>query len=239
MPEMHQQVNNLRLAFSADITKPFELKPSFPFGSPQVVAQTSPTSNSGSYRSRLPSQHSPLDHPGQINYHTHPITPPISTSEHDTKADSPVAQSLVMMASGQRAPQPSTGMQMQEPVQWTPQPILDQWNTAFGTPPPSATTQSSPPLKPPPTGNNYELRTPIQESGQPNFQIPNVSPHSNGIQDTQQLPTTSGYAVPNPAYVSPAMWQEVVANSYTNGAKRRWDSGHNAMVDHSPYKRAR
>ncbi|PVI03710.1 hypothetical protein DM02DRAFT_520178 [Periconia macrospinosa] len=239
MPEMHQQVNNLRLAFSADITKPFELKPSFPFGSPRVVAQTSPTSNSGSYRSRLPSQHSPLDHPGQINYHTHPITPPISTSEHDTKADSPVAQSLVMMASGQRAPQPSTGMQMQEPVQWTPQPILDQWNTAFGTPPPSATTQSSPPLKPPPTGNNYELRTPIQESGQPNFQIPNVSPHSNGIQDTQQLPTTSGYAVPNPAYVSPAMWQEVVANSYSNGAKRRWDSGHNAMVDHSSYKRAR
>lgn len=125
MPEMHQQVNNLRVAFSADTTKPFELKPSFPFGSPHVAAQTSPASNPGSYRPRLPSQHSPLDHPGQINYHTHPITPPMSATENDTKADSPVAQSLVMMASGQRAPQPSAGMQMQEPVQWNPQRIFE------------------------------------------------------------------------------------------------------------------
>jgi hypothetical protein len=125
MPEMHQQVNNLRQAFTADITKPFELKPSFPYGSPQVHTQSSPPSVSGSYRNRLGSQQSPLAQPGQVNYHAHPITPPISTSEHDTKADSPVAQSLVMMASGQRAPQPAPGMQIQEPVQWNPQRIFE------------------------------------------------------------------------------------------------------------------
>lgn len=125
MPEMHQQVNNLRQAFSADTSKPFELKPTFPFGSPQVPPQSSPSSNPGSYRSRLPSQQSPLEQPGQVNYHAHPITPPISASEHDTKADSPVAQSLVMMASGQRAPQPAAGMQMQESVQWNPQRIFE------------------------------------------------------------------------------------------------------------------
>lgn len=126
MPEMHQQVNNLRQAFSADITKPFELKPTFPFGSPQVAPQSSPPiSHDGSYRSRLPSQQSPLDQPGQVNYHTHPITPPISASDRDPKADSPVAQSLVMMATGQRAPQATSGMQMQEPVQWNPQRIFE------------------------------------------------------------------------------------------------------------------
>lgn len=125
MPEMQQQVNALRQAFSADITKPFELKPSFPYGSPQVATQTSPLSHEGPYRSRNPSQPSPLEQPGQVNYHTHPITPPISASDHDSKTDSPVAQSLVMMASGQRAPQSTTGMQMREPIPWNPQPIFE------------------------------------------------------------------------------------------------------------------
>jgi len=124
MPEMQEQIANLRQAFSADVTKPFDLKVTFPFGSPQVPPQSSPTSNHGSYRSRLPSQNSPLNQPGQVNYHAHPITPPISASDHSTKADSPVAQSLVMMASGQRAPQPA-GSRMQEPVQWNPQRIFE------------------------------------------------------------------------------------------------------------------
>jgi hypothetical protein len=124
MPEMHQQVNNLRQAFSVDTTKPFELKPSFPFGSPQVPPQSSPSSHTGSYRSRLPSQPSPLEHPGQMNYHTHPISPPISACDQDSKADSPVAQSLVMMASGQRSAY-IAGPHMQEPVQWNPQRIFE------------------------------------------------------------------------------------------------------------------
>jgi hypothetical protein len=125
MPEMQAQVNSLRQAFSADITKPFEMKPSFPFGSPQVAPQSSPLSNQGSYRSRHPSQASPLEQPGQVNYHhAHPITPPISASDRVTKADSPVAQSLVMMASGQRAPS-NAGMHMQETAQWNPQRIFE------------------------------------------------------------------------------------------------------------------
>jgi hypothetical protein len=49
MPEMQQQVNIVLQALSADILKPFELKPSFPFRSPQVPAQTGPLSNNGSY----------------------------------------------------------------------------------------------------------------------------------------------------------------------------------------------
>ena len=126
MPEMHQQVNTLRQAFSADTSKPFELKSSFPFGSPQVPAQASPMSNEGGFRSRLPSQQSPLDQPGQVNYHAHPITPPISATDHrDSKTDSPVAQSLVMMAAGQRAPQTSASMPMQDSAQWNPQRIFE------------------------------------------------------------------------------------------------------------------
>lgn len=126
IPEMQQQVNSLRQAFSADISKPFELKPTFPFGSPQVAPQSSPLSSHGHYRPRHPSQTSPLEQPGQINYYAHPISPPISTSDHESKADSPVAQSLVMMASGQRPPQStSANMQLPDSVQWNPQRIFE------------------------------------------------------------------------------------------------------------------
>ncbi|KAF2277497.1 uncharacterized protein EI97DRAFT_375360 [Westerdykella ornata] len=238
MPEMQQQVNNLRQAFSADVTKPFELKPTFPFGSPQVTTQASPLSNDGSYRTRLPSQPSPVDQPGQVNYHAHPITPPISASGHESKADSPVAQSLVMMASGQRAPQPAN-MPMQEPVQWNPQRIFDQWNVAFGTPAPlSASSQASPPLRPPPAGN-YEVRTP-QEPNQPNYQLPTISPQPNNLQGAQpQLAPATGYPAPNTSYVTPTMWQEVVASSFPDNLKRRWDQGNPGLTDQSMYKRAR
>ncbi|OCK81236.1 hypothetical protein K432DRAFT_295954 [Lepidopterella palustris CBS 459.81] len=230
MPEMHEQVNTLRQAFSADITKPFELKPSFPFGSPPAQTNSSPLSNDDSYRSRGPGHQSPLEQPGQVNYHTHPITPPISASDSDPKADSPVVQSLVMMASGQRAPQTSTPMQMQDPVQWNPTRIFDQWNAAFGTPPPSTSSQSSPPLRPPPPGT-YELRTP-QETNPPGYQLPSVSPNSSQIPNIQaQLPPPVSYAAPNAPYVTPSMWQDVVASSFGDGLKRRWDYGNPGMMD--------
>lgn len=214
MPEMQQQVDNLRQAFSADVNKPFELKPTFPFGSPQVHSQSSPPNNPSSFRSRHPSQQSPLDQP---------------------------AQSLVMMASGQRASQSTTGMQMQESVPWNPQRIFDQWNVAFGTPPPSSATHSSPPLRPPPTGtsNNYELRNP-QDATQTNYQMSNVSPQTNGLSATQtHIPATTTFATPAATYVTPTMWQEVVASSFQDGLKRRWDHGQAPMVDQSMYKRAR
>ncbi|KAJ4985998.1 hypothetical protein SVAN01_08476 [Stagonosporopsis vannaccii] len=238
MPEMQAQVNSLRQAFTADITKPFELKATFPFGSPQVAPQSSPLSNQGAYRPRHPSHPSPLEQPGQINYHAHPITPPISASDLGSKTDSPVAQSLVMMASGQRAPQTNAGMQMQENVQWNPQRIFDQWNVAFGTPPPTASSSSSPPLRPPPPGTNYDMRP--QDPNSPNYQLSNVSPQQSGIQGTPgHLPPSSSYAAANPSYVTPTMWQEVVASSFQPGAKRGWEQGGPSVVDQSMYKRAR
>ncbi|KAJ4404378.1 hypothetical protein N0V91_005899 [Didymella pomorum] len=238
MPEMQAQVNSLRQAFSADVSKPFELKATFPFGSPQVAPQSSPLSNQGSYRPRHPSHPSPLEQPGQINYHAHPITPPISASDLGSKTDSPVAQSLVMMASGQRAPQTSAAMQMQDNAQWNPQRIFDQWNVAFGTPPPTASSSSSPPLRPPPSGTNYDMRP--QDSNSPNYQLSNVSPQQSAIQGPpSQLPPTSSYAAANPSYVTPTMWQEVVASSFQPGVKRGWDQGSSSMVDQSMYKRAR
>ncbi|KAF2088112.1 hypothetical protein K490DRAFT_40420 [Saccharata proteae CBS 121410] len=257
MPEMQAQVNNLREAFSADVNKPFELKPSFPYGSPAVHSQSSPISDGG-YRSRGgPGPHDPsLEQPGQVNYTTHPITPPISASDSEPKADSPVVQSLVMMAAGgggasgqnARQSQPSAAaaaMQSQEPVQWNPTRIFDQWNAAFGTPPPSTTTsQSSPPsLRQPHPPGTYELRTPQEQQATPGnyYHASSVSPH------TQQIPSVPAQLPPPPVtyataapYVTPSMWQDVVASSFSDGLKRRWDYGSAGMMDQGGQsKRAR
>jgi hypothetical protein len=127
VPEMQQQIENLRQAFSHDIGKPFELKPTFPYGSPQSQPQPSPLGHDDTYRHHG-AGHSPssLEQPGQVNYNTHPITPPISTHDSESKADSPVVQSLVMMAAGQRqTAQPPTSMQVQEAVQWNPKGIFE------------------------------------------------------------------------------------------------------------------
>jgi hypothetical protein len=79
-----------------------------------------------------------------------------------------------------------------------------------------------------------------QYSSQPNYQMSNVSSPSSGLQGTQsQLPASSSYPAPNTTYVTPTMWQEVVASSFPDGLKRRWDHGNTGMVDQSMYKRAR
>lgn len=118
--------------------------------------------------------------------------------------------------------------------------FASQWNVAFGTPPPtSASSQSSPPLRPPPPGTNYDLRPP-QDSTQSGYQLPNASPQSTSIHGTpSQLPPSSSYASANPSYVTPTMWQEVVASSFPDGLKRRWDHGNPSMADQSMYKRSR
>jgi hypothetical protein len=113
-----------------------------------------------------------------------------------------------------------------------------QWNVAFGTPPPSASSQSSPPLRPGPPGSNFDLRA--QETPQSNYHLPSTSPQANVMQGTpSQLPPSSGYPSTNPSYVTPSMWQEVVASSFSDGLKRRWDHGSTSMPEQQMYKRAR
>ncbi len=130
MPDMQQQIDALREAFSADTRKPFVLKPSFPYGSPGAINTTPPRSNAqyrshGSSHHVLEQQHAPQ----QVSYTAHPISPPISAGGVDTKSDSPAVQSLVMMATGQRGSQPqppiTTGVPMADPSTWNPSRIFE------------------------------------------------------------------------------------------------------------------
>ena len=138
MPDMQNQIDALREAFSADTRKPFVLKPSFPYSSPRAPTQPSPARGNSGYR-QASSHSSSMDqqslehqhaqqHP-QVSYssHSHPISPPISAGGVDNKSDSPAVQSLVMMATGQRAPQQpmSSGVPMTDATGWNPSIIFE------------------------------------------------------------------------------------------------------------------
>ena len=132
MPDMQHQIDALREAFSADIRKPFVLKHSFPYGSPGATNNTSPRVNTqyrqgSSQSSSMDQQNMPQQ---QVSYTSHPISPPISAGGVDTKSDSPAVQSLVMMATGQRAPQQQQpiagGVSMADPTAgWNPSKIFE------------------------------------------------------------------------------------------------------------------
>jgi hypothetical protein len=125
MPEVHAQINGLREAFSADTSRPFELKASFPFGSPSSQHIPSPLTD-GAYHSRSANQGIVLESATQINYNIvqQPITPPVSTTDEIPKADSPVVQSLAMMAPHEHAAQPSVQQEGFQ-GQWNPTKIFE------------------------------------------------------------------------------------------------------------------
>ncbi|KAI9834784.1 MAG: hypothetical protein M1819_002870 [Sarea resinae] len=140
MPEMQAQVQALREAFSADITKPFTLKPSFPYDTPSpTVLQATSIPPDMQYRSHSDvSGHMAASaaaaRANQMPYSPHPITPPISAGGLDPKGESP-AQSLVMMASGsqrqqhpqQRTPLSGTSapVHLEDPLVWNPTRIFE------------------------------------------------------------------------------------------------------------------
>jgi hypothetical protein len=195
MPELQKQIDAVREAFSADIRKPFVLKPSFPYGSPHPSnSSTSPRGHQQSYRptmdrSRLPQQTLDTQSAQQVSYANHPMTPPISAGPMDSKSDSPL-QSLVVMPQASQAPGMSANMPLPDQSAWNPSRIFEQWNTTFGA-----------------------METPSIQDIQAVGQIPN----------TQAMAPQHYVAAPTATFVTPAMWQESVASVYEGGLKRGWD----------------
>lgn len=127
MPDMQQQIDALREAFSADVRKPFVLKPSFPYGSPSSSVTTSPPRRNSHYHhtsSQSSSRHNMEHIPQQVSYaNHHPISPPVSAGRVDTKSDSPPVQ---LMASGQRSQLAMpAGVPMGDTPTWNPSRIFE------------------------------------------------------------------------------------------------------------------
>ncbi|KIW65806.1 hypothetical protein PV04_08029 [Phialophora macrospora] len=160
MPETEAQIYALRSAFSADVNKPFELKESFPHGTPSEHSRPSPVSPPASEKQQLPQlqpQKSNELHPSQqtqpcpyVPQHMNQIpsqtgylaTPPVSVYTADSKPPTPMyAQNydLAEQNSYPSLPNSAGGYYQQAPsvadIQWNPTPIMDQFDTAFAIPP--------------------------------------------------------------------------------------------------------
>ncbi|KFA76460.1 hypothetical protein S40288_06487 [Stachybotrys chartarum IBT 40288] len=221
MPELQKQLDAVREAFSADIRKPFVLKPSFPYGSPH------PSQNSASPQAPQPYQVSmarqvPMNtrvdtqRAQQVSFTSHPITPPVSAGPPDTRSDSPSSQSLVMMPQGTQASGLQQGMSLADQQGgWNPNRIFEQWNSTFGTPAQSepSTASHDSPLNVPSSSGAPEISA-AQDIAAVNAGLP---------PGAQLLASQQQYSAPIPNFVTPAMWQESVASVYEGGLKRSWD----------------
>lgn len=122
MPEIQAQIDSLRLAFSADVSRPFELKSTFPYGSPSEPYQPSPPPfDSSQYTPPLTQLTGSVQ--SRVGYNAYPISPPMSTGAEDAKSDSSQLQPLGMLT-----PHPVSNPSMEAPLvdenSWDPTRII-------------------------------------------------------------------------------------------------------------------
>jgi hypothetical protein len=258
MPELEAQINALRVAFSANIDRPFELKPSFPYGSPSEPYQPSPPLDSQYHHLQHP-PNPQYDHPRQIPHPSQTLTPPISAGASDSRTDSPQYPPTFGQSHGQTAPSMPThnSVPMPENVQWNPTPIIDQWNTAFAIPPsamaPPSSHSQSPSSSIPMLHQTPQNITPLQTSqsfasmypsgaAQPVFPQQTQHYYSHQAQQQQNQPPVPQqppkYVADAPVFVTPKDWQHSVASVFDPGRlKRRWDYTHHEDTDGHMQKR--
>lgn len=79
MPAIQVQIDSIRQAFSANLKKPFELRPNFPFGSPAQSDRSSPPNDFAAFPEQNYSQSMSARHRWS-SYDTAPLTPPSTAS---------------------------------------------------------------------------------------------------------------------------------------------------------------
>lgn len=121
MPGFKAHIDSLRLAFSADTSRPFELKPSFPYGSPsESYQQTPPLENH--YPAHL--NQLPNNMPPRVGYFMHPMTPPISAGTEDPKSDTSQLQPLGLLPQTHASHPHAVGPPLVDENSWDPTRII-------------------------------------------------------------------------------------------------------------------
>lgn len=267
MADMQAQIQSLREAFSRNTDRAFELKPSFPYGSPAARLQPSPPVDSYlDHKIRSQTTHEQTPH---LQYHSTPITPPISAG--GSKDEALNTAPLPLMQHHLPSSMPSSHI-ADENLSWNPTRIFEygakslplkldprvvrpnanprrsQWTTAFGTPSStmSASVSSinqhsrSPTMYTPSvSGSDLPHLHDAMQQQQPQFALP---PNMVPAPQMQPPPQAPPYAAPSHSYVSPSMWQDTVASTYdpSGSLKRRWDMGASSyMNDQTQVKRPR
>ncbi|KAL8922031.1 MAG: hypothetical protein Q9172_003747 [Xanthocarpia lactea] len=246
MPEMQSQIDALREAFSADINKPFRLRPNFPYGSPRPNLRHSHSEPvETKYQPTLGRQTS-HEQVAPIHYATQPLTPPTSAGLEDTNSGS---MNLGVMPNSHQQGLNIDNVSFDQ-VEWNPSRIFDQWNTAFGTPASAVQSsrvihnQPSPPIYTPNSIGSYDMPHVNESIQQQQQQYPMQStmaplPQCQPAPQMPQYPITA----PAPSFVTSSMWRDTVASTYDpGGMKRRWDAEDsflNGVIDTVSPKRVR
>ncbi|KAM5467181.1 hypothetical protein MferCBS49748_004112 [Microsporum ferrugineum] len=232
MTELQSQLAALRLAFSADITKPFELKPTFPYGSPAGQSVHPSPVSEPIYHSPSYSEPHEAGAPSLSFSDSYPISPPIST-QTSVKLESPATSTYSMLQPYDTTrPPPTMTVPLVDENSWNPSRIITQWDLAFSgninsNSPPSATSSST-----------NSTVVPDPHSLYPSSSLPNTSPASaaqysdysqpliplaDPNQPTQVSMPTQQYNM-LPVVMGARDWQRSVASVIDpEGAKRRWD----------------
>ena len=255
MPELQTQIEALREAFSADTSRPFELKSSFPYGSPLADVQPSPLLDA-KYQNQFGGQVS-SEQPAQVQYHPQPLTPPILGNHEDR--DRPITTDpLGIMANGQQLS--STPLETDQAA-WNPTPIFEygsdkqkhkvslntnksnsQWTTAFETPSSivnvsSNLAQSSSPLYTPTALGSHDL-PPLNDAMQQQQYSASLS--MAPLSRMQSVLPQPSYTSAGPSFVTSSMWRDTVASTFDpEGLKRRCDMESSFLIDPVQQKRSR
>ena len=116
MPEMQTQIDALREAFSVDTSRPFELRPGFPHGSPGGTLRPSPPREL-KYQSL--SRQTSHDLPYQMQ---HPMTPPVSAGLDDGRDRS---MSMSMQVNSQQPMALPTTPMSSDHMGWNPTKLFE------------------------------------------------------------------------------------------------------------------
>jgi hypothetical protein len=119
LPEIRAQIDALRQAFSADTTRPFELKATFPYGSPSEQHSSPPaleTQYNQFGQPQMPSPH-------RLGYNSHSGTPPISTGADDSKSDTSQPNNMTILHHHQLG-NPQLNVPLVDENSWDPTRII-------------------------------------------------------------------------------------------------------------------
>ena len=216
MSETEAQINGLRQAFSADTSKPFELKSSFPLGTPSEGFQPSPPSATQSqpqipvqsqqaqYQQQQATHQQPhqqqlmIPHTQSFNAHqlnqmqhgSYLATPPVSAISGDSKPHSPSFQQSYDPNQQQFNQIPSSNYfqhpSIAEQAQWNPTPIIDQFNTAFAIPASALAPPTSGYGSSPPGFRTISPTTYAGSNNSPIYPAPASYPPPRQMQDQNQ-----------------------------------------------------
>lgn len=209
MAEVEAQIDGLRAAFSADLNKPFDLKPTFPYGTPSERSKSPEARRLSEHQ--LANSQKPLNHDQQ--YYQHPQTlqqgayfptPPMSAGPVTKSQANQVFHEYTgdqMNRQYHHLPPTSNPTNvMTSTEQWNPTPIIDQFATAFAipqsalAPPPASSYGSSPPVTLPQQSfhaqihNQQYVPSPTSAGGYSSHHY-TPSPTSQSMTNTQPFPS--------------------------------------------------